>query len=100
MRAPLDVRDTTRRWRLGVDVNLNGPFYLMYYLCPRMLEAGGGRVINISSGVAVTPSFGRPNYTATKRGLEGLSEALAYELAGSVAVNVIRAETLYRGYSD
>jgi citronellol/citronellal dehydrogenase len=86
--------DSTRRWRLGVDVNLNGPFYLMYYLCPRMAEAGEGRVINISSGVAVMPSFGRPNYTATKRGLEGLSEAMAFELDGKVAVNAIRLDLI------
>jgi NAD(P)-dependent dehydrogenase (short-subunit alcohol dehydrogenase family) len=91
--APLPaLQDSTRRWRLGVDVNLNGPFYLMYYLCPRMVEAGGGRVINISSGVAVMPSFGRPNYMATKLGLEGLSEAMAFELSGRVAVNALRLD--------
>ncbi|HYV58410.1 MAG TPA: SDR family NAD(P)-dependent oxidoreductase, partial [Candidatus Nitrosopolaris sp.] len=50
--------DAVKRWRLAVDVNLNGPFYLMYHLCPRMAAAGGGRVINVSSGAAVTPSFG------------------------------------------
>lgn len=83
------LEDTTRRWRLGVDVNLNGPFYVMYYFCPRMQ---GGRVINISSGAAEMPEFGRPNYTATKRALEGMSEALGYELRGKVAVNVLRLD--------
>ena len=85
------LQDTTKRWRVGVDVNLNGPFYLMYYLCPRMTE-GEGRVINISSGAAVTPEFGRPNYTATKLALEGLSQSLAHELRGVVAVNVLRLD--------
>lgn len=85
------LQDTTRRWRLGVDVNLNGPFYAMYYFCPRM-PAGDARVINISSGAAVTPEFGRPNYTATKLALEGLSQALAHELRGKVAVNVLRLD--------
>jgi NAD(P)-dependent dehydrogenase (short-subunit alcohol dehydrogenase family) len=90
--APLPaLEDTTRRWRLGVDVNVNGPFYMMYYFCPRM-PAGEGRVINISSGAAVTPQFGRPNYTATKRALEGLTEALAFELRGRVAVNAVRLD--------
>jgi NAD(P)-dependent dehydrogenase (short-subunit alcohol dehydrogenase family) len=86
------LADSVRRWRLAVDVNLNGPFYLMYHLCPRMAAAGGGRVINVSSGAAVTPSFGRPSYTATKLALEGLTESLAYELAGRVAVNCIRID--------
>ena len=90
--APLPaLRDSTKRWRTGVDVNLNGPFYLMYHFCPRMPE-GAGRVINISSGAAVTPDFGRPNYTATKLALEGLSQSLAHELSGKVALTVLRVD--------
>lgn len=90
--APLPaLQDSTKRWRVGVDVNLNGPFYLMYYFCPRMRD-GEGKVINISSGAAVTPDFGRPNYTATKLALEGLSQALAHEMRGKVAVNVLRLD--------
>lgn len=85
------LQDTTKRWRVGVDVNLNGPFYLIYYLCPRMTP-GEGRVVNISSGAAVMPEFGRPNYTATKLGLEGLSRSLAHELRGKVAVNALRLD--------
>lgn len=86
------LEDSVRRWRLAVDVNLNGPFYAMYHFCPRMAADGGGRVINVSSGAAVTPSFGRASYTATKLALEGLTEALAHDLAGRVAVNCIRID--------
>jgi NAD(P)-dependent dehydrogenase (short-subunit alcohol dehydrogenase family) len=87
------LRDDIRRWRLAVDVNLNGPFYLMWHLCPRMAEAGGGRVVNISSGAAKLPSFGRPGYTVTKAALESLTESLAFELRGrAVAVNCLRLE--------
>lgn len=86
------LTDSVKRWRLAVDVNLNGPFYAMYHFCPRMAAAGGGRVINVSSGAAVTPSFGRASYTATKLGLEGLTEALAHDLAGRVAVDCIRID--------
>jgi 3-oxoacyl-[acyl-carrier protein] reductase len=86
------LEDSTKRWRLAVDVNLNGPFYAMYHLCPRMAGERGGRVINVSSGAAVTPSFGRASYTATKLALEGLTEALAHDLAGRVAVNCIRID--------
>jgi citronellol/citronellal dehydrogenase len=38
------------------------------------------------------PEFGRPSYTATKLGLEGLTEALGHELRGRVAVNCIRID--------
>ncbi|HEX5939833.1 MAG TPA: SDR family NAD(P)-dependent oxidoreductase [Dehalococcoidia bacterium] len=83
----------TKRWRLAIDVNVNGPLYMMYYLCPRMREAGGGRVINISSGASDAPEFGRVSYTVTKRALEALTEAMSFELAdGNVAVNCIKLE--------
>lgn len=82
--------DTSKRWRLAVDVNLNGPFYLMQAFCPRMAE--GGHVIAISSGAAVLPEFGRPSYTATKAALEALSQSLAHELKGRLAVNCIRLD--------
>jgi citronellol/citronellal dehydrogenase len=87
------LEDTPRRWRLAVDVNLNGPFYLMWHLCPRMAAAGGGRVVNISSGAAKLPEFGRPGYTVTKVALESLTECLAFELRSRrVAVNCLRLE--------
>jgi NAD(P)-dependent dehydrogenase (short-subunit alcohol dehydrogenase family) len=86
------LTDSVRRWRLAVDVNLNGPFYLMYHLCPRMAETGGGRVINVSSGAATAPEFGRASYTTTKIALEGLTQCMANDLAGRVAVNCIRID--------
>ena len=87
------LEQPTRRWRLALEVNLNGPFYMMYYFCPRMAQAGGGSVINISSGAAVTPEFGRISYTVTKRALEALTEGMAHELKpAGVAVNCIRLE--------
>jgi NAD(P)-dependent dehydrogenase (short-subunit alcohol dehydrogenase family) len=99
--------DSTRRWRLAVDVNLNGPFYFLYHLGRRMREQAsgarsepeasgvhqeGGRVVNLSSLAAAFPAFGRASYTATKRGLEALTEALGHDLAGRVAVNCLRID--------
>jgi NAD(P)-dependent dehydrogenase (short-subunit alcohol dehydrogenase family) len=86
------LEDSIKRWRLAVDVNLNGPFYLMYHLCPRMAEAGGGRVINVSSNAVQMPDFGRASYTATKLALEGLTQVLGHDLRGRVAVNCIRID--------
>lgn len=87
------LADSPQRWRLAVDVNLNGPFYLIWHLAPRMAAAGGGRVINISSGAAKLPQFGRPGYTVTKAALESLTECLGHELRERrVAVNCLRLE--------
>ncbi len=84
--------DTTRRWRLAVDVNLNGPFYFMYHVGRRMREQGFGHVVNMSSLAAAYPTFGRASYTATKLALEGLTQALGSDLAGRVAVNCLRID--------
>jgi NAD(P)-dependent dehydrogenase (short-subunit alcohol dehydrogenase family) len=86
------LEDTTRRFRLAVDVNLLGPFYFIYYLGRRMAESGTGHVINLSSLAAAFPAFGRASYTATKLALEGLSQALAHDLAGKLAVNCLRID--------
>ena len=86
------LEDTAKRWRLAVDVNLNGPFYMMYHFCNRMAEAGEGRVINVSSLVSQRPDFGRASYTTTKRALEALTEALACDLENRVAVNCLRID--------
>ena len=86
------LEDSTKRWRLGVDVNVNGPFYMIYYFAPRMVEAGEGRVLNISSGVSQMPEFGRAGYMTTKAALEAMTRALAFDLSGKVAVNCIQLE--------
>jgi NAD(P)-dependent dehydrogenase (short-subunit alcohol dehydrogenase family) len=83
------LEEPTKRWRLAVDVNLNAPFWFVYHLWPHMQ---GGRVINVSSIAAVMPGFGRASYTTTKRALEALSESLAHDLRGRVAVNALRID--------
>lgn len=85
------LQDSIKRWRLAVDVNLNGPFYLIHHLAPRLTK-DGGRIVNVSSAAAVMPDFGRASYTATKRGLEALTEALACDLRDRVAVNCLRID--------
>ena len=65
----------------------------MHAICPRMAESGGGAVINIGSGAAVSPEFGRASYTTTKRALEAMSESLAHDLKGTgISVNCLRLE--------
>jgi NAD(P)-dependent dehydrogenase (short-subunit alcohol dehydrogenase family) len=85
------LEDTTQRWRLGLDVNVNGPFYFVYYFAPRMAP-GAGRFVNISSGASQAPDFGRAGYTTTKAALEAMTRSLAHDLRGKVAVNCVRLE--------
>ncbi len=85
----LSLQEPVKRWRLAVDVNVNGPFYFMHAFAPRMDQ---GRAINISSGASLAPQFERASYTVTKRALEALTECHAWELRKKVAVNCIQLE--------
>jgi NAD(P)-dependent dehydrogenase (short-subunit alcohol dehydrogenase family) len=73
---------------------VNGAYYMINSFCRRMLDAGEGRVINISTMVAWAPEFGRINYMVTKRALEALTEGAAYDFRGKIAVNCIRLEVM------
>jgi NAD(P)-dependent dehydrogenase (short-subunit alcohol dehydrogenase family) len=89
------LQDTTKRWRLAMDVNVHGPFYAIYYLHERMSAAGGGRVVNISSGAAQAPQFGRASYTVSKSALEALTLCMAHDLRDAkIAVNCLRLELM------
>lgn len=72
------------------QVNLLGPLALSQALMPLMREAGGGRIINVSSlGGRLAFPFGGL-YSASKFALEGLSDALRMELAPfNIKVSVV-----------
>jgi len=72
------------------QINLLGPLALIRALVPTMRDAGGGRIINISSlGGRMAFPFGGL-YSASKFALEGLSDALRMELAPfNIKVSVI-----------
>jgi len=79
--------------RLAFEINVVAPAGLTAAVLPGMLDAGWGRVVNISSGIAAHPaSMVRGNaYAATKAALEAHTINLAAELRGSgVTVNVYR----------
>jgi NAD(P)-dependent dehydrogenase (short-subunit alcohol dehydrogenase family) len=53
------------------------------------LTAAGGRIVNIGAGGAVKAGAGMGAYAAAKGGVHRLTEALAEELKGKVAVNAV-----------
>lgn len=73
------------------DVNLKGPFRLMAAVGSRMAAAGGGSIINISSGGAVRPSPATIPYSAAKAGLNAMTIAFAHAFGPTVRVNCIQA---------
>jgi NAD(P)-dependent dehydrogenase (short-subunit alcohol dehydrogenase family) len=79
--------------RLAYEINVVAPAVLTAAVLPGMLEAGWGRVVNISSGIVASPAgMIRGNaYVATKSALEAHTVNLAAEVRGTgVTVNAYR----------
>ncbi len=86
----LFLRTDEDRWRAVLDANLDGAFRVTHRVVPGMVRARWGRVVNVSSVVALSGSAGQASYAASKAGLVGFSRSLARELASrSVTVNVV-----------
>jgi NAD(P)-dependent dehydrogenase (short-subunit alcohol dehydrogenase family) len=79
--------------RLAFEVNVVAPVALTGAVLPGMLQAGWGRVVNISSAIAANPAgmVGGNAYATTKAALEAHTVNLAGELRGTgVTVNAYR----------
>ena len=79
--------------RRAFEVNVVAPAALTAAVLPGMLDAGWGRIVNVSSGVVASPdAMIRANaYATTKAALEAHTLTLAAELRGTgVTVNVYR----------
>ncbi len=73
-----------------LDANLTGAFRVAKRASRGMLKARWGRLVFVSSVVALTGSPGQANYAASKAGLVGLSRSLARELGGrGITSNVV-----------
>ena len=65
------------------EVNLFGQFQLINLLLPQMREQNSGYIINNSSVLGFTGMTYRGAYCATKFAMEGMTDALRVELAGT-----------------
>jgi 3-oxoacyl-[acyl-carrier protein] reductase len=88
-------------WERVLKVCLTGAFNLSRACAKFMVMGRWGRIINISSVVARQGGRGQPNYAAAKAGLEGLTRALAIELAPrGILVNAVAPGVIETGMSQ
>jgi 3-oxoacyl-[acyl-carrier protein] reductase len=89
-RDTLLLRMSEQDWSDVIDTNLTGSFRLAKRASKGMLRLRRGRIIFVSSVVALLGSPGQINYAASKAGLVGMARSLARELGSrSITANVV-----------
>jgi NAD(P)-dependent dehydrogenase (short-subunit alcohol dehydrogenase family) len=77
-------------WDKAINLNLNSVFHATQLAAQKMVEGGGGSIIQMSSVAGILGAQGLSFYSAAKGGVRLMSQAIAKELAGSnVRVNSI-----------
>ena len=77
-------------WQKVVNVNLHGVFHMIQAVLPEMVDAGWGRIVNISSSSTHSGTPYMSHYVSAKSGVNGLTKSLALEFGPSgVTVNAV-----------
>jgi 3-oxoacyl-[acyl-carrier protein] reductase len=88
-------------WQTVLDVNLSAGFRLIRGSLRGMMKRRFGRIVSITSVVAVTGNPGQANYAAAKAGLIGMSKALAAEVASrGITVNCVAPGMIETAMTD
>ena len=79
-----------KEWDFVYDVNCKGTFLFIKEVVPVMKRLGGGKIVNFSSKSGKTGSALMAHYSSAKAAIIGLTQALAFELAGNqINVNCV-----------
>ena len=81
---------TEEQWDTIIDTNMKGSFFMAQAVARRMKDFGEGRIINITSDMALVGFYKRAAYCASKGGLTQAVKAMAIELADyNIKVNCV-----------
>ncbi len=81
---------TFDQWKTIIDINLHGVFHTIQAVLPDMIEAGWGRIVNISSSSTHSGVPYMSAYVAAKSGVNGLTKSLALEYGpAGITVNAV-----------
>lgn len=96
---PLHTYDFAE-WDRLVRVNLHGVFHGIRAAVPRMLEGGGGSIVNTASISGLRPAAGEAPYAAAKAGVIALTQSAALEYAPTVRVNAVAPGMIRTGLTS
>jgi 3-oxoacyl-[acyl-carrier protein] reductase len=100
-RDNLALRMKDEDWQTVLDVNLSAGFRLIRAALRGMVRRRWGRVVNITSIVALTGNPGQANYAAAKAGMIGMTKSLAAEVASrGITVNCVAPGLIETAMTD
>jgi NAD(P)-dependent dehydrogenase (short-subunit alcohol dehydrogenase family) len=77
-------------WQRVINVNLHGVFHCIQAVLPDMIEAGWGRIVNISSSSTHSGTPYMSHYVSAKSAVNGLTKSLALEYGpAGITVNAV-----------
>ena len=84
------IRMADNEWEQVINTNLNSVYRLSKLCLRSMIRARHGRIINITSVIALSGNSGQANYAASKAGIIGFTRSLAREVGSrGVTVNAV-----------
>ena len=84
------LRMKLEQWQDVMNTNLSSNFLIVKSILPNMIKNKKGKILGISSVVAVSGNPGQSNYVSSKSGMIGFYKSLAHEVASrNINVNVV-----------
>jgi len=92
---------TEEAWDKIFEVNLKGPFLLTRAIAAKMIEKGGGAVVNVASVAGIKPMMGLGVYSISKAALLMMTKVLASELGEKgIRVNAVAPGVIKTRFSE
>lgn len=89
------------QWSKVINTNLSSNFIIIKSILPSMIARRNGKIIGISSVVALTGNPGQSNYTSSKGGMISMYKSLAHEVAKrNINVNIVSPGFIVSSMTD
>ena len=84
------LRMKLEQWQEVINTNLSSNFSIIKSILPNMIKNKKGKIIGISSVVALSGNPGQANYVSSKSGMIGFYKSIAHEVASrNININIV-----------